>query len=165
MHQFRPHAVQATSSYLGHVAAVSDPAPFRPELKALFGAGEGGGFSWFERAQEQWGVPIYNQYGATQSRVDMMYCCERGIGNRQKPGLLHNIDPHFVLEVVDRSTGRQVAEGDSGEIVLTSLLHTDVPLIRCAMGDQAVWHDHRYCSCGRPFAGVEIGTISRLDDR
>ena len=99
-----------------------------------------------------------------QTRVDNMYPCERGIGTRDRPGLLHNIDPYFLLEVIDPDSGRHVADGTAGEVVLTSLIHTEVPLIRCAMGDLAVYHEPDYCSCGRPFAGVEIGTVGRMDD-
>jgi len=57
-----------------------------------------------------------------------------------------------------------VADGEAGEIVVTSLIHTETPLIRCAMGDRAVYRAPAYCSCGRPFSGVEIGSIGRLDD-
>lgn len=164
MQRFKPQAIQATTSYLGHLAAASDGSPPSEGLKVVFGGGEGGGFSWFERLQEQWGVPVFNQYGATQTRVDTMYPCERGIGTRSLPGLIHNIDPYFLLEIVNPATGRHVTDGEAGEIVITSLIHSDTPLIRCAMGDGAVYHDASYCPCKRPFGGVEIGTITRLDD-
>lgn len=163
MERFKPRAVLATTSYLGHLVAAGGRPP-NDGLKVVFGGGEGGGYSWFERLQEQWGVPVFNQYGATQTRVDPMYPCERGIGTRSRPGMIHNIDPYFLLEVVDPATGRQVADGEAGEIVLTSLIHTETPLIRCAMGDRAVYHDPSYCPCGRPFTGVELSTITRLDD-
>lgn len=164
MARFRPTAIQATTSYLAHLAAVSETMPPAPGLKAIFGGGEGGGFSYLERLQEQWGVPFYNQFGATQTRVDHMHPCERGIGTRERPGMLHNIDPYFLIEVIDPETGRHVRDGEAGEIVVTSLIHDEIPLIRCAMSDRAVYHDPGYCDCGRPFCGVEIGTISRMDD-
>ena len=164
MGRFRLNAIMATTSYLAHLAAVADTMPPAPGLKAVFGGGEGGGFAYLERLQEQWGVPFYNQFGATQTRVDHMYPCERGIGSREKPGMLHNIDPYFLIEVVDPETGKQVRDGEAGEIVVTSLIHDEIPLIRCAMSDRAVYHDPGYCGCGRPFCGVEVGTISRLDD-
>ena len=159
-----PDAVLATTSYLAHLAAVADTMPPSPGLKAVFGGGEGGGFSYLERLQEQWGVPFYNQFGATQTRVDHMYPCERGIGTRERPAMLHNIDPYFLVEVIDPETGRHVPDGEAGEIVVTSLIHDEIPLIRCAMSDRAVYHDPGYCDCGRPFCGVEVGTISRMDD-
>jgi len=164
MRRFKPDAIMATTSYLGHLAAASDAQPPLPGVKALFGGGEGGGFAWFERLQAQWQAPVFNHFGATQTRVDFMFPCERGIGTRSHPAMLHCIDPYFLLEVVDPATGRQVADGEAGEIVVTSLIHTETPLIRCAMGDRAVYRAPAYCSCGRPFSGVEIGSIGRLDD-
>ncbi len=164
LERFRPDAIQATTSYLGHLAAVSGKSPPADGLKAVFGGGEGGGFAWFERLQAAWRAPVFNQFGATQTRVDHMYPCERGLGTRDRPGMLHNIDPYFLVEVIDADTGRHVRDGEPGEIVVTSLIHDEVPLIRCAMGDRAVYRDPGYCGCGRPFSGVEIGTISRIDD-
>src|SRR5258706_6846122 len=78
--------------------------------------------------------------------------------------MMHKIDAMVLLEVVDPATGGQVKDGEAGEIVITSLYHTDTPLIRCRTRDRAIWHEHRYCSCGRPFAGVEVASIGRLDD-
>jgi phenylacetate-CoA ligase len=164
MQRFQPQAIQATTSYLAHLAAVAGTMPPSPGLKALFGGGEGGGFAYLERLQAQWGVPLFNQFGATQTRVDHMFPCERGIGTREKPGMLHNIDPYFLVEVVDPETGKHVKDGEAGEIVVTSLIHDEIPLIRCAMSDRAVYRDPGYCDCGRPFCGVEAGTISRMDD-
>jgi phenylacetate-CoA ligase len=164
MRRFRPDAIMATTSYLGHLAAASTVRPPLSGVKALFGGGEGGGFAWFERLQEHWQAPVYNHFGATQTRVDFMFPCERGIGTRQHPAMLHCIDPYFLLEVVSPETGRPVKDGEAGEIVVTSLIHTVTPLIRCAMSDRAVYRSPAYCTCGRPFSGIEIGTVGRLDD-
>jgi phenylacetate-CoA ligase len=135
-----------------------------PGIKCLFGGGEGGGFSWFERLQEQWQAPVFNHFGATQTRTDFMFPCERGIGTRDHPAMLHCIDPYFLLEVIDPATGKQARDGEAGEITVTSLFHTETPLIRCAMSDRAVYRHSRYCTCGRPFNGIEIGSVSRIDD-
>jgi phenylacetate-CoA ligase len=165
MERFQPKAIMATTSYLGHLAAASTTSPPCKSVTALLGGGEGGGFSWFERLENDWQASVFNHYGATQTRVDNMFPCENGLGTRDHPGMLHNIDPYFLLEVIDAETGRQVADGEAGEIVLTSLFHDEVPMIRCAMGDRAVYREPGYCNCGRPFCGIEIGTISRIDDR
>lgn len=165
MERFQPKAIMATTSYLGHLAAASERNPPCKSVTALLGGGEGGGFSWFERLEANWQATVFNHYGATQTRVDNMFPCENALGTRDHPGMLHNIDPYFMLEVIDADSGRQVADGEAGEIVLTSLFHNEVPMIRCAMGDRAVYHEPSYCDCGRPFCGIEIGTISRIDDR
>lgn len=164
MERFKPDVVIATTSYLGHMAAVGAKRGRAHRPKAIFGGGEGASFSWFEKQQELWGATFYNHYGTTQSRCDHIYPCERGIGTRSHPGLLHNIEPGFYLEVVDPATGRHVKDGERGELVVTSLVHTEFPFIRHGMGDAAVWHEASYCPCGRPFSGVELGTIERMDD-
>jgi phenylacetate-CoA ligase len=57
-----------------------------------------------------------------------------------------------------------VADGEFGEMVVTSLYHWDNPVIRCRLRDGGVWHPGAYCSCGRPFGGVEVASITRTDD-
>ena len=47
---------------------------------------------------------------------------------------------------------------------MTSLYHTDTPLIRCRTRDRGMWHEPSYCSCGRAFSGIEVASISRMDD-
>ncbi|MGE0240302.1 MAG: phenylacetate--CoA ligase family protein [Parvibaculaceae bacterium] len=163
MRRYRPKALFGTTSYFGHLAALCpDPATLGTEV--LLTGGEGAGFSWFERLEEMWGARIYDRYGSTQSRNDHMFSCEAGIGSRDRPGMLHNIDSLVLFEVVDPQTGKHVADGEMGEIVITSLYHTDTPLIRCRMRDRGIYREHRYCSCGRPFAGIEAASIGRLDD-
>jgi phenylacetate-CoA ligase len=78
--------------------------------------------------------------------------------------MLHNIESMVLTEVIDPATGEPVRDGEVGEIVVTSLYHTETPLIRCRTRDRGVWHEPGYCSCGRPFAGLEVASISRLDD-
>ena len=78
--------------------------------------------------------------------------------------MLHNIDPYVLTEVVDPATGRHVADGEAGEIVVTILYRHDAPIIRCRMGDRAVYRAPGYCACGRPFGGFEVASIGRMDD-
>lgn len=163
LERYRPRALFGTTSYFGHLAAVA-PNPSSLCVDILLTGGEGSGFAWLERLEEAWGARVYDRYGSTQSGNDHMFCCEHGIGTSARPGMLHNIDPMVLFEVVDPETGRHVKDGEAGEIVITSLYHTETPLIRCRMRDRGVWREPRYCSCGRPFAGLEVASISRLDD-
>jgi phenylacetate-CoA ligase len=164
LERYRPRALYGTTSYFGHLAAVSTRNPAEYGVKVLLTGGEGSGFAWLERLEEAWGARVFDRYGSTQSGNDHMFCCEMGIGTASRPAMMHNIDSMMLLEVVDPATGRQVKDGEAGEIVITSLYRTDTPLIRCRTRDRAIWHEHRYCSCGRPFAGVEVASIGRLDD-
>jgi phenylacetate-CoA ligase len=117
-----------------------------------------------ERLEQAWGAKAFDRYGSTQTGNDHMFCCEAGIGSATRPGMLHNIDTMVLTEVINPATGRHVRDGEAGEIVVTSLYHTDTPLIRCRTRDRGIWHEPGYCSCGRPFSGVEVASISRLDD-
>ncbi|MGH6952738.1 MAG: phenylacetate--CoA ligase family protein, partial [Alphaproteobacteria bacterium] len=125
---------------------------------------EGSGLAWFERLEEEWGAKVADRFGNTQVATDNMFTCELGIGRRGRPGMLHNLDPYFLLEVVDPSTGRHVRDGEAGELVVTSLYHLDTPIVRTRLRDKAVYREPGYCDCGRPFGGIELGTASRLDD-
>ena len=164
LRRFKPAAIIGTTSYFGHMAAVSPDRPPASGLKALFGGGEGAGLAWYKRIEAEWQTPIYDRYGSTQSRNDHMFSCEHGVGEDGRPGMLHNIEPYVLAEVIDPDTGRHAADGEHGEIVLTCLYHTDTPLIRCRMRDVAIYHEGRYCRCGRPFGGIEVGSVSRSDD-
>ena len=57
-----------------------------------------------------------------------------------------------------------MADGEFGELVVTSLYHLDNPVVRCRLRDGGVWHPGSYCSCGRPFGGVEVASVTRTDD-
>ena len=163
MQRYRPRALFGTTSYFGHLSAVCD-GPDSFGIDRLLTGGEGSGFAWLERLESSWGAKVFDRYGSTQSGNDHMFCCEHGIGTSKRPGMLHNIDHLVLIEVVDSQTGRQVRDGEVGEIVLTSLYHNQTPLVRCRMRDRAVYRSHDYCACGRPFAGVEVATIARVDD-
>lgn len=162
--RFKPQGMVGTTSYFGHLSAMSEAKPPAPSIKYLFGGGEGAGLAWYKRLEEEWQARIFDRYGSTQSRNDHMFSCEQGVGESGRPGILHNIDPYVLFEVVDPETGKHVADGEQGEIILTSLYHTDTPLIRCRMRDTAVFHEGRYCPCGRPYRGILIGSIGRSDD-
>lgn len=163
LRRFKPKGIISTTSYLGHLSAVAEGPP-APGVTALYCGGEGASVAWYQRLEEEWGARCYDRYGSTQSRNDHMFSCEHGVGTGVRPGVVHNIDSHVLLEVVDPQTGKQVADGERGEIVITSLYHLDTPVIRCRMRDLATYRSHEYCACGRPYAGIEVGSVGRLDN-
>ena len=164
LQRFRPTAIIANTSYFGHLAAVSGAQPPLDGLSHLFTGGEGSGHAYLERIEQQWQAPVFDRYGNTQMGNDHMFNCETGIGPADRPGLLHNVDPLVFTEVIDPDTGRRVADGEVGELVLTNLYRFDAPIVRCRVRDRAVYREARYCACGRPFAGVEVASIHRADD-
>jgi phenylacetate-CoA ligase len=65
--------------------------------------------------------------------------------------------------VIDPITGKTVAEGEGGELVLTNLGRWASPLIRYRTNDQ-VRLTRQKCACGRWFARLEGGILGRIDD-
>ncbi|MGH6952993.1 MAG: phenylacetate--CoA ligase family protein [Alphaproteobacteria bacterium] len=164
IHRYRPKALLGSTSYFGHLAAVATARPPAEGLTCLLAGTEGSGWAWLRRMEEEWAVPVHDRFGFTQAATDHMFTCERGIGERGRPGMLHNVEPLYLLEVIDPATGRHVKDGEKGRVVVTSLYHWDTHLVRCATGDEAVYREPGYCACGRPFAGIEIATMTRVDD-
>jgi phenylacetate-CoA ligase len=75
---------------------------------------------------------------------------------------LHVNEDHFLVEVVDPTTGEPVPEGKEGELVFTSLTKEAVPVIRYRTGDLASI-SYRPCACGRVFAR-HSKVYARTDD-
>ena len=162
--RFQPKALYGSTSYFGHLLAIAERTPPCPSVEVLLTGLEGVGFSYLEQLQQGWDAVIADRFGCTQVRADFMFTCEHGIGTADRPGLLHNLDPFLITEVIDVETGLHVADGEFGELVVTSLYHLDNPVVRCRLRDGGVWHPGAYCSCGRPFGGVEVASVTRTDD-
>lgn len=162
--RFRPKALLATTSYLGHLAAKSPIDLSQSGISALLCGAESASAKWFHRLEDSFGAKAFDRYGLSQMATDHMFTCERGVGTTDNPGVLHNIDPFVLLEVVDPETGRHVADGERGEIVLTSLYRTLVPVVRCRTNDSAIYRGPGSCDCGRCFSGIQAGSVQRMDD-
>lgn len=87
-----------------------------------------------------WGAPVYDNYGTHETGFAAFEC-------QAKEGLhLHEDVHHF--EVEDVETGLPCADGQAGNLVVTSLYRQALPLIRFNMRDLArITHSDR-CSCG-----------------
>jgi phenylacetate-CoA ligase len=75
---------------------------------------------------------------------------------------MHIWEDHFYPEVVDPNTGERVAEGEEGELVLTSLTQEALPVIRYRTGDLTTL-DSEPCDCGRTAVRMDSVT-GRADD-
>jgi phenylacetate-coenzyme A ligase PaaK-like adenylate-forming protein len=87
-----------------------------------------------------WGCEVFDHWGMTETGYGGALACHAHDG-------LHIRETDLNIEIVDPSTGRPVADGMPGEIVLTTLTRRGQPLIRYRTGDLAVL-DARPCRCG-----------------
>lgn len=81
---------------------------------------------------------------------------------RENKGGLHVMEDHFLPEIVDPETGERVAEGDMGELVLTTLTKQAQPVLRYRTGDITRFVPGA-CPCGRTTRRIDR-LAGRADD-
>ena len=94
------------------------------------------------RLQEGWDVSFYNCYGLSEM-------CGPGVAFEcpEQQGL-HVWEDAYFAELLDPETGEPVADGETGELVLTSLTREAMPLIRYRTRDLTSLVTDA-CPCGR----------------
>ena len=136
--------------------------PGRPladsSVRLLIVAGEPGGSipATRRRIEQSWGARVIDHHGLTEVGPVSFECVEA-------PGFLHLNESEFICEVLDPSTSRPVPDGQPGELVITNLGRTASPIIRYRTGDIVVRRSEP-CVCGRTWARLEGGILTRADD-
>ena len=133
-----------------------------PSLRSILTSSEGRSVDWAVQIEKEWGAKLYEQYGCTQRGI--AWTCEYGMLHGDKMGLIHSLPHLCLMEVIDKSSGKPVGTGEEGEIILTPFESRAAPLIRFATNDRAKFMTSEYCLCGRPFDGLQCGSIGRYDD-
>jgi phenylacetate-CoA ligase len=64
---------------------------------------------------------------------------------------MHLNEDHFIFEVVDPKTGKNLQPGEVGELIITTVTKEAFPLIRFRTGDLCSMHSEP-CQCGRSMA-------------
>ncbi len=79
----------------------------------------------------------------------------------QKSGL-HIAEDHFIVEIIDPISGKVLAEGEQGELVISAVTKEALPLLRYRTGDlTSITTD--LCSCGRTHVRMQK-VLGRSDD-
>ena len=102
------------------------------------------------------GIELYDIYGLTE-----IYGPGIGI-NCQKEKYIHYWDDYLYIEIIDPQTGKPVADGEEGEIVITTLVKEGAPLLRFRTHDLSRIIPQK-CSCGSCFPRLDI-IKGRSDD-
>jgi phenylacetate-coenzyme A ligase PaaK-like adenylate-forming protein len=97
--------------------------------------------------RQTWGCEVYNHYGATEMGLGGGVECAARRG-------YHLREADLLFEVVDPLTGENVADGEYGEVVVTTLTRRGMPLIRYRMGDRSRFIPGR-CVCGTMLKTLE----------
>lgn len=99
------------------------------------------------KIREKWDIRLFSTYASTEMSTAFAEC-ELQQGGHHHPDLI-------IVEVVDEE-GRQVSDGESGELVVTTLGVEAMPLVRFKTGD-IVQVFHEPCECGRN--SLRIGPV------
>lgn len=75
---------------------------------------------------------------------------------------MHYWDDFIYLEIIDPVTGKNVPDGEIGEIVITTLVKEGAPLIRYRTHDLSRIIPGK-CACGSPFPRIDV-IMGRTDD-
>ncbi len=154
--------VCCTPTYALRLAEIAELERRRPltegTVRTLIVAGEPGGSipATRERIERSWGARVIDHHGLTEVGPVSFECWEA-------PGSLHVNEAEFIAEVLNLQTGHAVGDGETGELVLTNLGRTASPVIRYRTGDIVVRRSEP-CRCGRTWARLEGGILSRADD-
>lgn len=137
-------------------------------VRKLIVAGEPGGSvpSIRARITRAWGgAEVFDHHGMTETGP-VTYQCPA------QPGVLHVIESAYYAEIIEPGTGKPVASGQEGELVLTTLGRVGMPLLRYRTGDVVKTpnseletpNSRARCTCGRYAMAMEGGIIGRTDD-
>jgi phenylacetate-CoA ligase len=157
MIDFGVTAVHCTPSYALYLAETARELDIVDKLSLRVGCF--GAEPWSANTRKQLenslNIKAYDSYGLSELMgPGVAFECEEQDG-------LHIWSDHFYVEVLDEN-GEQVAEGEKGELVLTSLTKEALPIIRYRTGDITRLLESE-CSCGRTTPRISR-LLGRADD-
>ncbi|MSQ87773.1 MAG: phenylacetate--CoA ligase [Betaproteobacteria bacterium] len=157
---FGARVLCATPSYALVIAEVAEKEGVdlrRSRLKiGLFGA-EPWSEAMRKEIQIRLGLKAVDLYGLSEILGPGVACeCEEAQAG------LHGWEDHFIFEVIDPDSGKPVAEGTQGELVITTLTKEALPMLRYRTRDITRISTQR-CECGRSHLRIKR-IIGRNDD-
>jgi phenylacetate-coenzyme A ligase PaaK-like adenylate-forming protein len=102
--------------------------------------------------EENWHCAVYEHYGMTEMGLGCAMMCENRDG-------YHIREADLYVEIIDPATGKPLPDGETGEIVFTTLTREAHPLIRYRTGDTSRVIPEP-CKCNSP-----LKRLARVGDR
>ncbi len=148
----------ATSSYALLLAEEIEKRGIADKIKLKKGVigSERWGEKMRKRISEELGIELYDIYGLTE-----IYGPGIGISCKYDCGM-HYWDDYIYIEIIDPVTGKPVPDGETGEIVITTLCKEGAPLIRYRTHDLSRIIPGE-CECGSRFPRLDV-IMGRTDD-
>ena len=148
----------ATSSYALLLAEEIEKRGIRDKIKLKKGVigSERWGEKMRARIRGELGIELYDIYGLTE-----IYGPGIGINCQYDTGM-HIWSDYLYIEIIDPETGKNVPDGEWGEIVLTTLVKEGAPLIRYRTHDISRIIPGE-CPCGSKHPRIDV-IAGRSDD-
>ncbi len=158
MQDMKTTAIAATSSYALLLTEEIEKQHLEKNIylkKGIIGS-ERWGEKMRARIKNELGIEIYDIYGLTE-----IYGPGIGISCQYECGM-HYWDDYIYLEIIDPKTGKNVPDGEWGEVVITTLVKEGAPLIRFRTHDisRIIPGD---CACGSKYPRIDT-IMGRSDD-
>lgn len=160
MQDFRSTVVHVTPSYALYFAGFLESKGIDPRRDLALRKAFVGAEPYTEetrcKIEKALGIEVYNSYGLSEMNgPGVAFECPR-------KGGMHVWEDHFIAEIVDPQTGEPVAEGEYGELVLTTLRREAMPILRYRTRDITAFVPGA-CACGRSHRRLQRIT-GRTDD-
>jgi len=160
INDFGARVLCATPSYALAIAEVAEKEGVDLR-KSKLEIGIFGAEPWSEgmrrEVEARLGLKAVDIYGLSEILGPGVACeCEEGQAG------LHGWEDHFIFEVIDTDTGKALQEGETGELVITTLTKEALPMMRYRTRDITRLSTER-CVCGRTHVRIKRIT-GRNDD-
>ena len=158
MMDLKSTVICATSSYALLLAEEIEKQGIKDKIhlkKGVIGS-ERWGDKMRQRIHDELGIELYDIYGLTE-----IYGPGIGINCKYDTGM-HYWDDYIYLEIIDPATGKNVPDGEWGEIVITTLVKEGAPLIRFRTHDLSRIIPGE-CPCGSKYPRIDV-ISGRSDD-
>lgn len=142
LRDLKPNVVITTPSWAVSILEAAEEAGFdltSLHLKKMWLTGEGCSDSFRKRVEKSWGTIANMYYGSLE-------CGGIGIECDAHDGY-HLMQGHVIVEIVDPETDEVLEPGEIGEIVITTTLRYDTPLVRYRTKDIG-YIEMEPCKCG-----------------
>jgi len=152
-------AIACTPSYFLHIMEVAEKMGISIKKDTQLKAGIFGAEPWSletrKRIEDATGINAYDIYGTSEISGPLFTECHVKKG-------IHVWADMFLIEVLDPKTDEPVADGETGELVFTTLHKFALPLIRYRIGDLSIMNSEP-CECGRTHPRI-MRILGRTDD-
>lgn len=152
MQNFKTTAIHILPSYALRLATHVEEMGLDPRrdfsLRMAFVGAEPHTEETRQRIEQTWNICAYNSYGLSEMcGPGVAFECPAQSG-------MHIWEDQFVVEIIDPDSGKNLPDGECGELVLTSIAREGTPLVRYRTRDLTRIIPGP-CSCGRTHRRID----------